>query len=153
MKFQYRKLSREERKGSKWKYEVTETYIHEIDLGGIELAVRDKAGGVVFWYSPRTKRLYIGPGYRWDGPSGPTFDTESFMRGSAVHDALCQLTDLGLLDWIYREIADKELVIITKEDGMGWLRRQWVYAGVRLWSWWKQITNPRRHPRGKIIEV
>ena len=143
MKFKYRKLSRKEREGSKWKYEVTGTYFHKIDLGDRHLIVKNKAGDIVFWYSPRTRRLCILRGYRWDGPSGPTFDTESFMRGSAVHDALCQLTELGLLDWSYRKIGDKELVKITKEDGMCWLRRQWVYAGVRLWSWLRRITNPR----------
>ena len=32
--------------------------------------------------------LIIRPGYAWDGPSGPTFDTPSFMRGSLIHDVL-----------------------------------------------------------------
>ena len=35
--------------------------------------------------------LTINKGYAWDGPSGPTIDTKSFMRGSLVHDALYQL--------------------------------------------------------------
>ena len=138
MRFQYRKLSRKERKDSKWKYEVTATYIHKIDLGESHLVVRNKAGEVVFWYSPRIRSLCICMGFRWDGASGPAIDTESFMRGSAVHDAVCQLTELGLLDWSYRKVGDKELVKITKEDGMNWLRRQWVYSAVRLWSWWKR---------------
>jgi len=32
--------------------------------------------------------LTIKNRYAWDGPSGPTIDTKSFIRGSLVHDAL-----------------------------------------------------------------
>ena len=32
-------------------------------------------------------RLTILSGYAWDGPSGPTIDTKSSIRGSLIHDA------------------------------------------------------------------
>ena len=35
-----------------------------------------------------TGLLTVFKGYAWDGPSGPTFDTKTFMRGSLVHDAI-----------------------------------------------------------------
>lgn len=83
--------------------------------------------------------LKIKSGYQWDGPSGPTIDTKTFMRGSLVHDGLYQLLREGLLgargseEWKRnRRLADIELVIIAKQDGMNWLRRQWVYAALRL---------------------
>ena len=76
-------------------------------------------------------RLTIKRNYAWDGPSGPTIDTKDFMRGSLVHDALYQLMSEGLLDWKYRDHVDKLLVAICKVDGMSWIRRQWVYAGVK----------------------
>lgn len=79
--------------------------------------------------------LTIKKGYAWDGPSGPTIDTPSFMRGSLVHDALYQLMRNGFISkdkW--RENADKELKRICIEDGMSRIRAWWVYKGVRLFG-------------------
>jgi hypothetical protein len=80
-------------------------------------------------------RLEIGAGYAWDGPSGPTVDTPTFMRGSLVHDALYQLmrdADLDRKRW--RRAADQELVRLCREDGMGRVRSRWVLAGVRWFA-------------------
>lgn len=77
--------------------------------------------------------LTVKAGYAYDGPSGPTFDTKNFMRGSLAHDALYQMMGDGVLSadkW--REEADRLLVEICKEDGMSAIRRAWVYAGVRV---------------------
>jgi hypothetical protein len=77
--------------------------------------------------------LTVKAGYAWDGPSGPTFDTKSFMRGSLFHDALYQMMGEGKLSvekW--RKLADKVLVDVCKADGMTAIRRAWVYAGVRV---------------------
>ena len=79
--------------------------------------------------------LTIVEGYAWDGPSGPTIDTLTFMRGSLVHDALYQLMRESHLDNNqYREAADRILQKICKEDGMWSLRAWWVYHGVRLFA-------------------
>jgi hypothetical protein len=79
--------------------------------------------------------LVISKGYAWDGPSGPTVDTLSFMRGSLIHDALYQLMREGHLDHNeFREAADRTLQKICKEDGMWSLRAWWVYQGVRLFA-------------------
>jgi hypothetical protein len=75
--------------------------------------------------------LEIRSGYAWDGPSGPAIDTQNFMRGSLVHDALYQLMDEGLLDpQQHRVGADRELRKICLEDGMSALRAWWVFFGV-----------------------
>ena len=74
-------------------------------------------------------------GYAWDGPSGLTIDTPSFMRGSLVHDALYQLMRNGFISkerW--RETADKELRRICREDGMTAVRAWWVYHAGRLFG-------------------
>lgn len=77
--------------------------------------------------------LTIRKGYAWDGPSGPTFDTRNFMRGSLVHDALYQLMREGSLDNnAYREPADRLLQSMCEEDGMSSLRAWWVYKGLRI---------------------
>lgn len=80
-------------------------------------------------------RLSLAKGYAWDGPSGPTIDTLSFMRASLVHDALYQLMREGHLDKARtRELADRILRRICLEDGMWSLRAWWVYQGVRLFA-------------------
>lgn len=76
--------------------------------------------------------LLIAEDYAWDGPSGPTVDTASFMRGSLEHDALYQLMREGLLPPGYRARADARLRAVCREDGMGVIRAWWVYHGVRL---------------------
>ena len=82
-----------------------------------------------------TGDLSLKEGYAWDGPSGPTIDTLTFMRGSLVHDALYQLMREGYLDHtVYREAADRTLRDICKEDGMWSVRAWWVYQGVRLFA-------------------
>ena len=79
--------------------------------------------------------LTIFKGYAWDGPSGPTIDTLTFMRGSLVHDALYQLMREKHLDHnVYRDASDRILQNICKEDGMWFLRAAWVYQGVRLFA-------------------
>ncbi len=75
--------------------------------------------------------LFISAGYAWDGPSGPTVDTPSFMRGSLVHDALYQLMREGLISSTYREYADDLLREIVLQDGMLPLRAKWVHWAVR----------------------
>jgi hypothetical protein len=73
--------------------------------------------------------LIIRSGYAWDGPSGPTFDTPSSIRGSLVHDALYQLLRAELLPIDARDIADQELYRICVEDGMWkWRARLWLRA-------------------------
>ncbi len=78
--------------------------------------------------------LFIETFYEWDGPSGPTFDTDNFMDGSLVHDALYDLMRQRLLKPIivYRWKADKELIRQCKKDGMFIFRRMYVWAGVRI---------------------
>ena len=82
-----------------------------------------------------TGYLVIRDGYAWDGPSGPTIDSEDFMRGSLEHDALYQLMRMGLLDReIYRIQADKLLKQSCKNDGMFSIRAQIVYIVLRLFG-------------------
>ena len=79
-------------------------------------------------------KLIIYTGYAWDGPSGPTIDTKTFMRGSLIHDALYQLLREGFLSYKYREQADKELKKACIEDGMCKIRAWYVYKAVRKFA-------------------
>ncbi len=77
--------------------------------------------------------LSIKSGYAWDGPSGPTIDTQNFMRGSLVHDALYQLMrERFLNDNVYRDKVDRLLQEDCIKDGMSRIRAWWVYQGVKL---------------------
>jgi hypothetical protein len=78
--------------------------------------------------------LRVLRGYAWDGPSGPTIDTKSFMRGSLIHDVLYQLMRIGLLPHKKRIHADDELKKACLEDGMNRIRAWLVYRGVRKFS-------------------
>lgn len=75
--------------------------------------------------------LTLAKGYAWDGASGPAFDTKNFMRGSLVHDALCQLMTEKLLDkdthWVP---AAEEMRKICLEDGMSRIRAWWCFKAV-----------------------
>lgn len=80
------------------------------------------------------RTLHISRGYCWDGPSGPTIDTENFMRGSLVHDALYQLMREHSFYRQWRDDADQILKRICLEDGMSKVRAAWVYWGVKTWG-------------------
>ena len=109
-----------------YKYQIVEEYQEDIDILPLEDIDTD--------YIDLTAegRLTLKSGYAWDGPSGPTFDTRNFMRGSLVHDALYQLMREEKLDReTYRKPADELLRLMCRQDGMWWLRAWWVYMGVR----------------------
>ena len=110
---------------SGYKYQLAETYSVVTKIRPPEMAETD------FITLDATGRLTMESGYAWDGPSGPTFDTKTFMRGSLVHDALYQLMREGLLAGEHRAAADELLAVICREDGMNWFRAWYVLLGVR----------------------
>ena len=74
-------------------------------------------------------RVLVLAGYAWDGPSGPTIDTKSSMRGSLLHDALYQLMRLEILPRKYRWIADQAASCRWLADKM-WRARVWVWTKI-----------------------
>ena len=96
-------------------------------------------------------RLLVKEGYAWDGASGPTLDTRTFMRGSLVHDCLYQLIREGLLLSVFRVDADKLLRDTCRADGMTRLRAWYVYRFVRWFA--GGAINPRTNTFNEIIEI
>ena len=82
----------------------------------------------------RDGALTTKKGYAWDGPSGLSFDTKNFMRGSLVHDALYQLMRESLLPLAFKGLADLELHRLCRADGMSTLRAWYVYQAVNLFG-------------------
>jgi len=79
--------------------------------------------------------MTLKAGFPTDGPSGPSVDTKTFMRGAFFHDGLYMLLRKNLLHVEdARHEADKLLRKICREDGMSWFRAWYVYRAVRLGS-------------------
>lgn len=106
-----------------YKYQLHQTYQVQTDIVGHE--VKDE-----FYELTATGLLTIREGYAWDGPSGPTFDTKNFMRGSLVHDVLYQMMRRGQLPPSCFHPANNELRKLCREDGMSWLRAWYVWKAV-----------------------
>ena len=100
--------------------------------------------------------LKISKGYAWDGASGPAINTPSFVRPSLVHDAYCQLWNLGVITDAGRAAADRMLGdmlradLITIANRSPWparwflkslavVRPVWVRAAV---SWYSGVAKP-----------
>jgi len=107
-----------------YKYQLLVPYAVDIPIKGYSIEEQ-------YFSLNEEGHLYIQALYAWDGPSGPTFDTPSFMRGSLVHDVLYQMIRLGLLPVEMKEIADDILYDICIEDGMWKVRALWVKRAVK----------------------
>jgi len=80
-------------------------------------------------------------GYVCDGPSGPTFDTKSSIRGGFVHDGGYRLMRRGLVSLDTRIIWDEHICEICIEDKMWvWRANSW-YKMLRLWG--KKNASPK----------
>jgi hypothetical protein len=112
-----------------YKYQLKESYT-------LDIAIKPaKAIETTFLQLDTAGKLTIKDGYAWDGPSGPTMDTLTFMRGSLVHDALYQLMREKHLDHdTHRKTADRILWQLCREDGMWAARAWWVYWAVRWFA-------------------
>lgn len=110
---------------SGYKYQLHKTY-------QLQVRIRPEANIETRYLSLSVNGdLEIRYGYCWDGPSGPTWDTKSSMRGSLVHDALYQLMRMSFLDHKWKKTIDLLFEEILLEDGMwAWRARIW-YRGVQ----------------------
>ena len=118
----YRKLKR-------YKYRLMENYTMPVDMKpDNDIVVTD------FVILTTAGELTVNKHYAWDGPSGPTIDTKSFLRGSLVHDVLYQLMREQRLSQSHRKYADELLREMCREDGMSRFRAWYVYHALRLFA-------------------
>lgn len=78
--------------------------------------------------------LTIREGYAWDGPSGPTYDFKSSLKGSLIHDALYQLIQEKLLPLEARSLVDKLLYNTWISSGLNPALALLGYWAVRLFG-------------------
>lgn len=88
--------------------------------------------------------LFIRAGYAWDGPSGPTLDTKTFMRGSLVHDVFYQMMREGQLPQDCFHPANDELRRLCLEDGMWSVRAWWVWRAVERFGSANAAVQPEK---------
>lgn len=74
--------------------------------------------------------LTVKAGYAWDGPSGPTIDTKTSMRGALIHDALYQAMRENLIPRSMKVFCDQLMHDLMVEDGM---------LKLRAWFWLRQV--------------
>ena len=133
-----------------WKYKLTNCHVHTMHVRGLSDEFVDKdcqctepvdkgnCGKPMLTLIPGSKckraKIKFAKEYAWDGPSGPTADTENSMRASLVHDGLYQAMRERKLRLTARGIADKEFRRILKDDGMSFLRRWIWWLGVRCFA-------------------
>ena len=121
-KLSYRSLN-------KYKYQLTDNYFCYLKR------IRGFTINYEFFQIDINGTAVIKKNYAWDGPSGPTIDTKTFMRGSLIHDMLYQAIRLRFLPNAYRKEADETLRDICLEDGMNSFRAFYVYNAVRMFGW------------------
>ena len=133
--------------GKLYKYLVIEPYFFPLNGAPIK---RDLEVSLAGRYDDRHTRLFallsrdglwVYEGYRWDGASGPTIDTEDSMQGSLFHDVIYQMMREGELPadvirprYLIRAWADWQFRRILKEDGMPRARRSLWFRMVRKYA-------------------
>lgn len=75
--------------------------------------------------------LIVKAGFTWDFGTW-AIDTPDVVMASLLHDAMCNMTNDGVLPWKYRKTTDKLYRNILKEKGMGFFRRWLHYTAVRV---------------------
>ena len=120
-----------------YKYQTTHHTSCELPIASfLQLptgATLELAGGYVS-LSLTQRSLNIKKGYCWDGPSGPTIDSPSFMRGSLFHDAWYQIFREREYYRMFKDDADRLLRAMCLADGMHPWRAAWVYWGVKTFG-------------------
>lgn len=111
---------------SGYKYQLTRTYEVMLPFGPEKDIYTD-------WIDfGSSGRFVVRTGYAWDGPSGPTIDSKTNMRGSLEHDALFQLMRRGRLPQSFLEKANDRLIRVFDKDGMWKVRQEWYRIGVAI---------------------
>lgn len=137
-------------------YIVKKTMTFQTFILGKTAVIKRKSDNKVLARLTSNGTLTVYEGYFWNGPSGPTIDTEDFIIGSIPHDVLYQmLKENMLVDEEYhkrksgpglyyismyeefkelRLLADVTLETVCIENGMCLFRAKYTYISVRIFG-------------------
>ncbi|MCY4128226.1 MAG: DUF1353 domain-containing protein [Gammaproteobacteria bacterium] len=127
-----------------WRYKLEDDFHLDFEKEfGLSLHTKSEINGKFYTISDR--ELSAKQGYAWDGASGPVVQTKNSVRATLVHDIMCQAMAMNDLFRTRRnrKIADRIFLLILKQDGMAWLRRQVWYRAVRTFGG-KRTKNENR---------
>ena len=124
-----------------WKYRILQPVIRfeipyrlrlRMPAGQQSVSVYDRDGVTPLATAfPRAVEGYAG--YCYDGPSGPAWDSITWLEGALVHDILCQLIDMRRLPAENQPKADSLMWLTNLDNGMRWFRAWYSYHGVRVY--------------------
>jgi hypothetical protein len=117
----------------KCKYQLVDNYeaLLKIPINRLDEGTCDDGRVELVKCNPDFCLLRIKKGFTWDGPSGPTVDTDDFMIPALEHDALYMLMRQGVLPRRHRKKVDELLKERCIAQGMNELRAAYVYFFVR----------------------
>ncbi len=135
----------------RWKYRTTVVVIvslpfsfkvyEDYDAGQVKF--------VTFKDLPNIPPILIFCKYAWDGASSLAIDTDTWMKASLVHDALCQLISLGVIPEEERGTCNKAMYDICLDEGMHPFRAWYSYQFVDKLYWayrsYKRIVPNKEH--------
>lgn len=127
MKVKYRTIT-------KYKYAVLDEVEYQTGINIDVHRVSVYNSGREYAAIERNGKLTIYPDYMWDGPSGPTIDTDNWMDASLVHDALYQMMRRNLIPFMFRKKADRLMRRMCIEAGMSRFRANYSYFFVRVFG-------------------
>lgn len=106
-----------------YKYELTTTEV--IDTGILGRPFTHK-----FFSLDGMGKLTVYPRYKWDGVSGPTWDSKNTMVPGLGHDALYQAIRLKLLPLMYKAKIDLLFKAQLLDNNMHKFRAGYYYKSV-----------------------
>lgn len=105
------------------------------ESGIVGSAAEMALGGHTIGRMTHLGRIDIDAGFAWDGPSGPTFQTEDSMAGSLVHDFLYRLARQKKIGPDLRDEVDNLALRIWLQDGMYYWRARLWHRALRSFAW------------------
>ena len=129
----------------RYKYRLLEDYHLDTREHDISFSIADDITTPFIDFA-KDGRLTIRKDYAWDGPSGPTVDTSSFMRGALVHDAFYQLLREGQVAPDQRKSADDLMKKLCRQDGMSRFRAWYTHRAVRRFAEFAARPSTRKAP-------
>lgn len=88
-------------------------------------------------------RLDLFRGLLWNGPSGPTIDTDDSIRASAYHDVFCWLMRDGRISYeLWQDAINEFFELQCRSAGMPAIRAKYWHWGVEIGD----AGNPEQGP-------